>query len=197
MKIPSSFLNSLIDPIKKHRKFVGFMLILIGVCVFCSVMAGIKFNNSSLLISFSNVSIVKFLRGSTGFGGMLFTNIFSVGIFSLIIILSSCKKYTISIGIFFYGYYVYAQTLTLIAFILQYGILNTLAVAFCMLICMVCTLFLLLELFLLCLDCQSASLYLKSAFSKCVPILCLIIVLLVVQNSIFFVLRNYIIVLVY
>ena len=197
MKISSKFSYTLIEPIKKHHKFVSFIIILVGVCIFCAVMAGIKFNNSSLLISFSNVVIVKFLRGSTGFGGMLFTNILSVGVFSLIIISSSCKKYTISIGIFFYGYYVYAQTLTLIAFVLEYGIFNTLAVAFCMLVCMICTLFFLLELFLLCIECQNDSLYFKRAFTNCLPVLCMIIALLIIQNIIFFILRNYIIVLVY
>ena len=76
MKINTQFSRSFIEPIKRHRNFVSFMLILVGICVFCAILAGIKFNKSSLLISFSNVTIVKFLRGSSGFGGMLF----SVGI---------------------------------------------------------------------------------------------------------------------
>lgn len=197
MKIPNKFSYSLIEPIKKHRLFVSVMLILIGVCVFCAVMAGIKFSNSSLLISFSNVVIVKFLRGSTGFGGMLFTNIFTIAVFVVIIISSCCKKYTISIGVFFYSYYVYAQTLTLIAFILEYGIINTLIIAFCMILCMICTLFFLLELFVICLEFQNQPFYFKYAFYQCFPILIFITILLILQSVIFFVLRNYIIVLVY
>ena len=124
MKINTQFSRSFIEPIKRHRNFVSFMLILVGICVFCAILAGIKFNKSSLLISFSNVTIVKFLRGSSGFGGMLFSGLFSLGVFVAIIVCSCCKKYTISIGIFFYAYYVYAQTLTLIAFVLEYGILR-------------------------------------------------------------------------
>ncbi|MBQ7880276.1 MAG: hypothetical protein IJ358_00315 [Clostridia bacterium] len=197
MKIPHKFSYSLIEPIKKHRAFVSFIIILTGVCIFCAVMAGIKFSNSSLLISFSNVVIVKFLRGSTGFGGMLFTNLFTIGVFAIIIICSCCKKYTISIGIFFYGYYVYAQSLTLIAFILEYGIINTLVVAFCMLLFMAVTLFLLLELFLICIEFQNEPFYFKCAISNCFTILIMIIILLILQSIIFFVLRNYIIVLVY
>ena len=197
MKISPRFSYSILEPIKKHRAFVSFIIVLIGVCIFCAVLAGIKFSNSSLLISFSNVVIVKFLRGSSGFGGMLFTNLFTLGIFALIIICSCCKKYTISIGVFFYAYYVYAQTLTLIAFILEYGIINTLVIAFCMLLFMCVSMFLLLELFLLCLDCQNDIPYLKHAFSNCLPILIFIIILLVIQSAIFFVLRNYVIVLVY
>lgn len=185
------------EPIKKHRSFVGFIVLLIGVCVFCAVLAGIKFSNSSLLISFSNVTVVKFLRGSSGFGGMLFTNLFTIGIFSAIIICSCCKKYTISIGIFFYCYYIYAQTLTLIAFVLEYGIINTLVIAFCMLLFMCLSIFLLLELFLLCLDCQNDIPYLRRAFVNCLPILTFIIILLLGQSIIFFILRNYVIVLVY
>lgn len=197
MKIPSQFSYSLIEPIKKHRTFVCIMLILIGVCIFCAVMAGIKFSNSSLLISFSNVVIVKFLRGSTGFGGMLFSNIFTISVFVVIIISSCCKRYTISIGVFFYSYYVYAQTLTLIAFMLEYGIINTLVIAFCMILCMACMLFLLLELFLVCLEFQNQPFYFKFAFSQCLPIMIFILILLVCQSAVFFVLRNYIIVLVY
>lgn len=197
MKIPHRFSYSLFENIKRHRNFVSFIFVLIGVCIFCAVMAGIKFSNSSLLISFSNVVIVKFLRGSTGFGGMLFTNIFTLSVFSIIIMSSCCKKYTVSIGIFFYAYYVYAQTLTLIAFILEYGIINTLVIAFCMLICLLLMLFLLLELFLICLECQGNHFYFKSSFYACLPILILIALLLIAQSIVFFVLRNYIIVLVY
>lgn len=197
MKIPYKFSYSLFEPIKKHRSFVSFMIVLIGVCIFCAVLAGVKFSNSSLLISFSNVSIVKFLRGSSGFGGMLFTNILTISVFAIIIIASCCKKYTISIGIFFYAYYVYAQTLTLIAFMLEYGIINTLVIAFCMLICLLLMMFLLLELFLICIDCQNNNFYFKYAFSSCIPILIFIAILLVSQSIVFFVLRNYIIVLVY
>ena len=197
MKIPPRFSYSIIEPIKKHRKFVSFIIVIIGVCIFCAVMAAIKFSNSSLLISFSNVVIVKFLRGSTGFGGMLFSNLFTIAVFSIIIISSCCKKYTISIGVFFYAYYVYAQTLTLLAFMLEYGIINTLVIAFCMLLCMIVMLFLLLELFLICLECQNDHFYFKRALSTCFPILVFIILLLIAQSIIFFVLRNYIIVLVY
>ena len=150
-----------------------------------------------MLISFSNVVIVKFLRGATGFGGMLFSNIFTLSIFSVIIISSCCKKYTISIGVFFYCYYVYAQTLTLIAFMLEYGIINTLVVAFCMLIFMFVSIFLLLDLFLICLDFQNEHLYFKYAFLNCLPILALIAISLLGQSIVFFVLRNYMIVLVY
>lgn len=197
MKMPYKFSYSFIEPIKRHRTFVSFIMILIGICIFCAILAGIKFNKSSLLISFSNVVIVKFLRGSTGFGGMLFTNIFTISIFSVIIITSCCKKYTISIGVFFYGYYVYAQMLTLIAFILEYGIINTLVIAFCMLLSMILMLFLLLELFLSCLELINDNYYFKYAFTNCLPILICILILLLVQNVVFFVLRNYIIVLVY
>ena len=197
MKINSRFSYSLVEPIKKHRTFVGFIIVLIGVCVFCAVMAGIKFSNSSLLISFSNVVIVKFLRGSTGFGGMLFTNLFTLAVFGLIIICSCCKKYTISIGIFFYAYYVYAQVLTLIAFMLEYGLINTIVIAFCMIIFLITSLFLLLELFLICLECVGEVRYIKTAIIKCIPIIVMIVLLLVCQSIVFFVLRNYVIVLVY
>lgn len=197
MKIHHRFSYDLLEPLKKHRNFVCLILILIGVCIFCAVMAAIKFSNSSLLISFSNVVIVKFLRGSTGFGGMLFSNLFTIAVFSVIIISSCCKKYTISIGIFFYCYYIYAQTLTLIAFMLEYGIINTIVIAFCMLLCMIAMIFLLLELFLICLDCQNNHFYIKTSFSSCLPILIMIVLLLICQSIIFFVLRNYIIVLVY
>ncbi|MBQ7798165.1 MAG: hypothetical protein IJ371_03495 [Clostridia bacterium] len=173
------------------------MIVIIGVCIFCAVLAGIKFSNSSLLISFSNVTIVKFLRGSSGFGGMLFSNIFTTCIFALIIISSCCKKYTISIGVFFYAYYVYAQTLTLIAFMLEYGIINTIVIAFCMLLGMIVMLFLLLELFLVCIECQNDHFYFKTSITNCMPILIFVIVLLIIQSIIFFVLRNYVIILVY
>jgi len=195
--MPNRFSYPLFDPIKKHRTFVIFMIILIGVCIFCAVLSGIKFSNNSLVINFSNVSIVKFLRNSSGFGGMLFTNIFSISIFCVIIICSCCKKYTISIGIFFYLYYVYSQVLTLIAFILEYGIINTLVVSFCLLVGMVITFFLLLELFVICIDFQNEHLYFKYALSHCIPILIFILIVLVSQGIIFLVLRNYIIILVY
>ena len=197
MKRYRSFSYNIFEPIKRHRTFVGLMLIIISACIFCAIMAGIKFNKSSLLISFSNVTIVKFLRGSSGFGGMLFSNILTLSIFAIIIILSCCKKYTISIGIFFYAYYVYAQTLTLIAFMLEYGIINTLVIAFCMLLCMLVSIFLLLELFLVCIEFQNEYLYLKNALHTCLPILIVMYLVLIAQSLIFLVLRNYVIVLVY
>lgn len=197
MKIHQKFSYSILEPLKRHRNFIGLMLLIIGVCIFCAVMSSIKFNNSSMLISFSNVVIVKFLRGSTGFGGMLFNNILTIAIFSGIIIVSCRKNYTISIGIFFYAYYVYAQTLTLIAFVLEYGIVNTMVIAFCMIFILIITLFLLLELFLICLDSQKDIAYFKCSITNCIPILILILCVLLLQSVVFFVLRNYIIVLVY
>ena len=197
MKPPVKFTYSFIEPIKRHRSFVSLMLVLIGACIFCAVMAGIKYSNNSLLLSFSNVIIVKFLRGNTGFGGMLFSNIFTLLVFVLIIVTSCIKKYSISIGIFFYCYYVYAQTLTLIAFILEYGVLNTLVVSFCMLLSTLTLIFLLLELFLICLDCVGEINYFKTSCSSCVPIFISITIVLIVQNILFFVLRNYVLLLVY
>ena len=197
MKIPSQFSYSLFEPLKKYRNFVGLIIVVTTACIFCAIMAGIKFNNSSMLISFSNVTIVKFLRGNSGFGGMLFSNIFTISIFSAVIIISSCKRYTVSIGVFFYAYYVYAQSLTLIAFVLEFGIINTFVIAFCMLIIMLAMFFLLLELFLNCLECRISAVYIKQAFTKCLPILIIIVLLLLVESLVFFMLRNYVIVLVY
>ena len=197
MKTTPRISYSFIEPIKRHRAFVWFMLTLICACVFCAVMAGIKFSNSTLIISFNNVTVVKFLRGSSGLGGMIFTNIFSVSIFCAIILLSCCKKYTISIGIFFYCYYIYVQSLVLIAFVLEYGIINTLAISFCILIFMCITIFLMLHLFLICLECQNGYQYFKTSLVNCMPILIFITLVIIVQSLIFFVLKNYIIVLVY
>lgn len=197
MKPHARFSYSLIEPVKRHSRFVAFMLVMVGLCIFCAVLAGIKFSKSTLLISFSNVTIVKYLRGTSGFGGMLFTNIFTISIFSAIIIISCCKKYCVSVGIFFYCYYVYAQTLTLIAFMLEYGIINTLAISVCMLISMFIMIFLMLELFLLSIECEGNRFYIKSALSSCGHILVLMGLLLLVQGVVFFVLRNYVIVLVY
>lgn len=197
MKLPVKFSYSFTESIKRHKSFVSLALIIVGVCVFCAVLAGIKFNNSSMLISFSNVVVVKFLRDSIGFAGMLFTNIFVISVFSVIIIFSGIKRYTITIGLFFYGYYVYAQTLTLIAFILEYGIINTLVIAVCMLISMLAILFLLLHLFLACLDCQNENMYFKRVIINCIPIFIFMGIVLLCQNVVFLVLRNFIIVLVY
>ena len=197
MKISPRISYSFIEPIKRHRAFVWFMLTLICTCVFCAILAGIKFSNSTLIISFNNVTVVRFLRGNSGLGGMMFTNIFTIMIFSSIIITSCCKKYTISIGIFFYCYYVYVQTLVLIAFVLEYGIINTLAISFCMLIFMCITIFLMLHLFLICLECQASYQYIKTSLVNCLPVLIFIIAILIIQALIFFVLKNYVIVLVY
>ncbi len=197
MKLPVRFSYSFTESIKRHKSFVSLVVMIVGVCIFCAVLAGIKFNNSSMLISFSNVVVVKFLRDSIGFAGMLFTNIFVIAVFSTIIILSGIKKYSITIGLFFYGYYVYAQTLTLIAFVLEYGIINTLVIAVCMLIGMVVTLFLLLHLFLICIDCQNETMYIKRVISISIPIFIFIGIALLAQNIVFLVLRNFIIVLVY
>lgn len=197
MKNSPKISYSFFEPIKRHRTFVGFILIILCVCIFCAVMASVKFSKSTLIINFNNVPLVRFLRGNSGLGGMIFTNIFSVSIFCAIIILSCKKKYSVSIGIFFYCYYVYAQTLILIAFILEYGIINTLALSLCMLVFMCLISFLMLQLFLICLESQTNYQYFKSSLINCLPILIFILVVLVVQSLIFFVLKNYMIVLVY
>ena len=197
MKISPRISYSFIEPIKRHRGFICLILILVCICIFCAILAGIKFSNSTLIISFSNVTVVKFLRGSSGLGGMIFTSIFSISIFCAIIMLSCYKKYTISIGIFFYCYYVYVQTLVLIAFILEYGIINTLAISFCILIFMCITIFLMLHLFLICLECQTSYQYFKTSLVNCIPILIFIAAVIVTQSLIFFVLKNYVIILVY
>lgn len=197
MKVPIKWAYSFIEPIRRHKSFVGLVLIIVGSCIFAGILAGIKYNNSSLLLSFSNVVVVKFLRGSTGFAGMMFSNIFIVMIFSGIIIVSCRKKYFVSIGLFFYGYYVYAQTLTLLAFLLEYGIMNTFVIAVCMLLYMIIMLFLFLQLFLIGLDMQSECNYFKSAVINCLPILLCIALTIIIQCVVLMVLKNFIIVLVY
>ena len=148
----SMFLSNSIWACKRHKGFMIFLITMIIICIILGVFAGIKINHSLFPQDFSNVLYVKFLKGSTGLSGFLFSQVFTLFFFISIILLCTTVVYLMPIAILFFLYFVYAQTVTIISICMEFGFFNTLILLVILVAVAFCYFFLFSLIFLVCLN---------------------------------------------
>lgn len=191
-----TFFSNVSIACKRHKVLTIGLILGIIVSMILGVVGGIQINNSMFPQDFSNVSYVKFLKGSTGFAGFFFTSIFTIIIFVAIIFVTSCKKFLIPIGILFFMYFVYTQTVTIISICTEFGFFNTIIlVVFLIIISLFYFAFLLL-ITVQCCDCVGP-MYFRLAIKSIFPLLIALALLVLINVLFLMTLKNFVIILVY
>lgn len=182
---------------KRHKALMFFVIALIIVCIILGVFAGIKINHSLFPQDFSNVVYIKFLKGSLGFSGFLFSQIFTLIFFVAIILVCSINIWLIPIGLLFLLYFVYSQTVTIISISMEFGFFNTLILLVILIAVTFCYFILFCLIFILCVDNCGAPKYFSVCMRDILPILlsCLTIVLL--NTILLLMMRKFVFILVY
>lgn len=113
-----------------QKKGLFLFLILFSILlIVIGVVAAINLSGSDLVVDFSHISYIKFLKNESGFVSFVFKLLISLLIFLLIICLCGVKAYLMPVGILFYGYLVYSQVVIFVSMIMYYGIFNCLIFA--------------------------------------------------------------------
>ena len=166
------------------------------VSLILGIVGGIQINKSMFPQDFSNVSYVKFLKGSSGFAGFFFTSLFTVLLFTAIIYVCGCKIFLIPIGVLFFMYFVYTQTVTIISISIEFGFFNTIILVVFLIIISLIYFAILLLITIQCCDCMG-TMYFRTALKNIFPLI-IILSLIVLINVLFLMtLKNFVIILVY
>lgn len=182
---------------KKHKLLVISLIIATVVMIVIAIVSGIQLNKSMFPQDFSNISYVKFLKGKGGFVSFMFSTLFSTSIFIVVIWISSVKRYLIPIGLLFYLYYVYSQTITIVSVMLDFGFFNTIIVIVYLIIITFIYFFLFILLIACTADCAGEMKFFSISFRVIVPILIMFVVTIIFSAIILLSLKNFVIVLVY
>ncbi len=194
-------LSGLFECLKRKKGYFFILIVFSIIAIVLGVIAAINFGGGVFAIDLSNIAYIRFLKGDSGFMSMYFGLVLSLLIFFLAIITSNCKPYLIPIGLLFYLYLVYSQTVILMSVILIYGILNCIILVALLLVhtIIVWLLFLLILCEISCFTNLNG--YFKSCFSfKSSKIMIYLICLLLITfvfSLILLILKNYVVLLIF
>ena len=160
------------------------------------VVGGIQLNNSMFPQDFSNVSYVKFLKGSTGFAGFFFSALLTILVFCLIIYFCCCKRILWPIGILFFLYFVYVQTVTIISVSTEFGFFNTIILVIYLIVVSLVYFTLFLLFVVCCCDC-CGHMYFSTASKTVLPVLLCFIMVILINVLFLMILKGFVIILVY
>lgn len=151
--------------IRQKKGLFIFMLLLSILLIVLGVIAAINFSGGVLVVDLSNIAHIQFLKEECSFVSCMFRLMLSLLIFMLIICLCGCKPYLFPIGILFYGYLIYSQTVIFLSLILLYGFFNCVIFSLLLLI-YILTLSLVFILYLMEISCHcNSSPYFKNVCS--------------------------------
>ena len=182
---------------RKHKLLIVSLIISTIIMIVIAVVSGIKLNKSMFPQNFSNVSYIKFLKGSSGFVSFMFSTLFANAIFITVIWLSCIRPYLIPIGLLFYLYYVYAQTVTIISVMLDFGFFNTIIVIIFLILISFVYFFLYLLLIICSVDCTADIKYCSLSFRLILPLIIMFIISIIFSAILLLSLKNFVIILVY
>lgn len=119
-----NIINAIISNFRMRK---GVFVLLLAFCVafiVLGVVSAINFDNGVLPIDLGNVAYIKFLRGG-GFGGLIFATLIANLLVYAIIICCGCKKFLLPISLVFYFYLVYSMGVIFTSVIIIYGFFAT------------------------------------------------------------------------
>ena len=153
------------NAMRQKRLLFIFLLILTVVLIILGVIASVNFSGGVLVVDLSNISYIQFLKEECSFVSLIFKLLLSLFIFLLVICLCGIKPYLLPLGILFYGYLIYSQTVIFMSMILIYGFFNCVIFALLLLIYIVVISFVFI-LFVLEISCFcNSNNYFKSIFN--------------------------------
>lgn len=129
-----NILNSIQNVIRQKKGLLIFLILFSIFLIVLGVIASINFSGGVLVVDLSNIAYIQFLKDDCSFFSLMFKLFLSLFIFMLIICLCGIKPYLFPLGLLFYGYLVYSQTVIFISMILIYGFFNCVIFALILLI---------------------------------------------------------------
>ncbi len=195
------FFNGLFDCLKRKRGYCIFLVFLSLIAIVLGVIAAINFGSDVFSVDLSNIAYMRFLKDDASFVSMIFGLLLSLLIFFAVIIICHWKSFLLPLGVIFYLYLVYSQTVIFMSIILIYGILNCIILVVLLFVfsLLVWSLFLLIICEIACF--VNSHSFFKSCFSfKKSKILTYLIILLIITllfSLILTILKNYVILLIF
>ena len=197
----SKFFYGLLECFKRKKGYFIFLILLSLFAIVLGVVAAINFGGGVFAVDLSNIAYIRFLKGESGFMSMFFGLFLSLFMFFIACLICHWKTWLAPLGIVFYLYLVYSQTIIFISIILIYGFFNCIILSLLLLVYTI----LIWCLFLICIceiSCFSNAYdYFKNVCSptKCNAIWLLLImtVLTFIFGSIMLILKNYVVLLIF
>ena len=120
----NNLFSKIFESVKIKKGYFILLIFLTIISIVLGVIAAMNFGSGIFTIDLSNISYIKFLKGDTGFMSLIFSMILSLSIFFFAVLICNWKTFLLPLGIVFYLYLVYSQTVIITSVILIYGILN-------------------------------------------------------------------------
>lgn len=193
--------NKIQNCLRQKRGFLIFLILLTIVLIVLGVIASINFSGGVLVVDLSNISYIQFLKEECSFVSLIFKLLLSLLIFMLVIALSGIKPFLLPLGLVFYGYLVYSQTVIFVSMILIYGFFNCVIFALLLLLYVlaICFVFVLFVLEISC-HCNTNN-YFKTIFnwnnSNVLLYLIFIVLLTLIFCILLTILKSFVLLLIY
>lgn len=152
------------ETIKRKKPLFLSLVFLTLLTIVLAVFASVAIDDSIFGISLENVSYINFLRGDTGFFVFVITSILTVGVIYGLILICFCNPYLSVVGVIFYLYFVYSQTVVFVSIILIYGFFNALIILILTFVLLCCEFALFMLIILELANCQHCANYFKTCF---------------------------------
>ena len=188
------------ETIRRKKALFIILLLLTILMLVLGVFSAINFNGGIIPINLNNIPYINFLKEEISFVTLIFGLVLGTAIFYAVIV-STCFNPILSLlGIVFYLYFAYAQSVLFVSIILLYGFFNVLVLLILLLVLMLLEIILLL-LILTNVSYYSGKEYFKQIFSchnKILLVLSLtLLVLILLFCLILALLKNFVILLVF
>ncbi len=182
---------------KRHKVITIWLVVALLVSLVLGVIAGIQIHKSAFPQDFSNVGYVRYLRDSVGFSGFIFTEIFTILVFVFVAILTCGNVWSFALGVLFFMYFCYAQTVTIVSISMEFGFFNTIILMIFLIIINLIYFYLLLLVIVECFDCAGMPNYWGGCFMIILPLLISFLVVALINGLFLMVLKNFVFILVY
>lgn len=196
-----NILSSIQNSFRQKKGLLIFLILFSLFLIVLGVIASINFSGGVLVVDLSNIAYIQFLKDECSFFSFFFKLFLSLFIFMLIICVSGMKPFLFPLGLLFYGYLVYSQTVIFMSMILIYGFFNCVIFALMLLVYIfaILTIYVLLVIDVAC-RCGSYD-YFKTILSVKTANIILCLLLVVIVTLIFCVLltimKSFVLLLVY
>lgn len=191
---------SLFEGIRVKKGYFILLCVASLAAIILGVFAGVNFSGGALTINLNNISYIQFLKEECSFVSLIFKMLLGVGIFFLIILLCSSKSFLLPLGILFYLYFVYSQTVIFISLIMIYGFFNCVVLALLLLVYIVLIILVFILAMLEMFGLTNDSCYFKCCFtnqSKILIFLIMLVLLTIIFAIVIALLKSFVILLVF
>lgn len=194
------FFENIFSSIKKQKLLFICLIFFSLIMIILGIFSAINFEGGILTIKLDNVLYVKFLKNSCSFVYLIFGTLVAYLLIISVILVCCSQKYLLPISILFYFYFVYSQVVIFTSLILIYGFFNVILLLI-LLIVYLLTLFFIFMLIICELLSVNRFNYFKNCFNasqSCFIYLLIAILLLITLFSvILWILKSFIILLIF